>query len=714
MRSIAAAILFSLAATAFAADRVETLLEKMTLEEKLGQLTQLVPDQKELGPAVAAGQVGSVFGTGSAKQTNELQRAVMAGSRLKIPLLIGHDVIHGYRTIFPIPLAIASSWDPAMAELSARIGAREARAAGIRWTFAPMVDIARDPRWGRIAEGAGEDPVLGSAMAAAYVRGFQQNGLLACAKHFVAYGAAEAGRDYGSADIPERILRQVYLPPFHAAVDAGVASVMSAFNTIDGVPATANRRLLTDVLRKEWNFRGFVVSDWSAIAELIPHGVAATKEDAAVKAITAGVDMDMVDVAYPMLAAAVRDKKLADSVVDTAVRRVLRAKEAAGLFEEPFTDESLAAAVMLTPEHRSAARRVAQRSIVLLKNDGALLPLSRATKTIALIGPLAGEKADMLGTWSAEGKPEETISVLEGMRAALPPATRLLHEPGTNVLDGSDEQIAKAVAIAGEADVVIAVLGENRDMSGEAASRTSLDLPGRQQRLLESIAATGKPLVLVILSGRPLSISWAAEHVPSIVQAWFLGTEGGHAIVDVLFGEVNPSGKLPLTVPRTVGQVPIYHAQLRTGRPPDPANKFTSKYLDVPIGPLYPFGHGLSYTRFDYRNLALSAPSMRADGRITVSAEVRNSGKRAGEEIVQMYIADPVATVARPVKELKGFQRMALGAGESKRVEFPISRRELEFWLDGKWVVEPGEFRVWIAPSSEGGLEASFRLARSE
>ena len=714
MRSIAAVILFSLSATAFAADRVETLLSRMTLEEKLGQLTQFVPDQKEMGPAVAAGHLGSVLNSGGAAKTNELQRAVIAGSRLKIPLLIGYDVIHGYRTIFPIPLAIASSWDPTLAELSAGIAAREARAAGIHWTFAPMVDIARDPRWGRIAEGAGEDPLLGSAMAAAYVRGFQQNGLLACAKHFAAYGAAEAGRDYGSSEISERILREVYLPPFHAAVGAGAASLMSAFNTIDGVPATANKRLLTDILRKEWNFRGFVVSDWSAIAELIPHGVAATKEEAAAKAITAGVDMDMVDAAYPTLAAVVRDRKLPQSVIDTAVRRVLRAKEAAGLFDEPFTDETLPAKVTLTSEHRAAARRVAQHSMVLLKNDGALLPLSRDTKTIALIGPLADAKADMLGTWSAEGKAEETSSVLEGMRAALPASTRLLHERGTNVLDGSDEEFAKAIAAAGEADVVIAILGENRDMSGEAASRTSLDLPGRQPRLLEALVATGKPLVLVIMAGRPLSISWAAQHVPSIVLAWFLGTEGGHAIVDVLFGEVNPSGKLPVTMPRTVGQVPIYHAQLRTGRPANVKDKFTSKYLDVPIGPLYPFGHGLSYTRFEYGNLALSAPTMRADGRIIVSAEVRNIGNRAGDEIVQMYIADPVASVARPVKELKGFQRITLGAGESKRVEFPITRRELEFWLDGRWVAEPGAFRVWIAPSSEDGLETSFRLARAE
>ncbi|HEY8132600.1 MAG TPA: glycoside hydrolase family 3 N-terminal domain-containing protein, partial [Thermoanaerobaculia bacterium] len=605
-------ILFSVAA--YAQQGVEGLLARMTLEEKLGQLTQIVEDQLPNDLA------GSMLNSGGAAKTNALQRAALAKSRLKIPLLFGYDVIHGYRTIFPIPLAIASSWDPKLAELSAQVAAREARAAGIRWTFAPMVDIARDARWGRIAEGAGEDPLLGSAMAAAYVRGFQTS-ILACAKHYAAYGAAEAGRDYNSVELSERTLREVYLPPFRAAVDAGVATLMSAFDSVNGIPATANRHLLDDILRSEWKFKGFVVSDWDAVAELINHGVAANKQDAAIKAITAGVDMDMWDNSYSTLAAAIREGRLPMSVVDRAVRRVLRMKAQAGLFDDPFTNETAAPTL-----DRDAARRVAQRSIVLLKNELDLLPLPKSSK-IAIVGPLADSKVDMLGPWSAQGKAEDAVTPLE----AIP------HVP------------------VEQADVIVAVLGESREMSGEAASRTTIDLPGDQQKLLESLVATGKPVILVVMSGRPLAISWAAEHVPAIVQAWFLGSESGNALADVLFGDINPSGKLPVTAPRATGQVPIYYAHLPTGRPPNVEDKYTSKYLDVPIGPLYPFGFGLSYTKFEYSDI-------RVDG-FRVSATVRNAGNRAGEEIVQMYVADPVASVSRPVKELKGFQRVALKPG---------------------------------------------------
>jgi beta-glucosidase len=679
-------------------ERVDWLLSRMTLEEKLGQLSQYVLEQPEWPPALAEGLPGSILHHGGAALINETQRAVIANSRLKIPLLIGYDVIHGYRTIFPIPLAIASSWDPQLAELSARVAAREARASGIHWTFAPMVDIARDPRWGRVAEGAGEDPLLGAAMAAAYVRGFQgknlaaPDALLACAKHFAAYGAAEGGRDYAGTELSEATLRQVYLPPFKAAVDAGVGTLMSAFESVNGVPASANRHLLHDILRREWKFRGFVVSDWDAVAELTNHGIAASKQDAARKAITAGVDMDMWDHSYMTLAAAVREGRLSKSVVDAAVRRVLRAKFLVGLFDEPYTNEAAAAAVTLTPEHRAAARRVAQQSIVLLRNEGNLLPLAKSGRSIAVVGPLADSKEDMLGPWSAQGKAEEAISALEGFRAAV-----------------TDQ--ASIVKAAEGADVIIAVLGERREMSGEAASRASLDLPGDQQKLLESLVTTGKPVVLVVMSGRPLAISWAAEHVPAIVQAWFLGSESGHALADVLFGDVNPSGKLPITVPRTTGQVPIYYAHLRTGRPGSVEDKFTNKYIDVPIGPLFPFGFGLSYTKFDYSNLELS--SMHFDRRLTVSADVRNSGDRAGEEIVQLYLADPVASISRPVKELKGFQRIALRPGETKRVEFTITRRDLEFWSNNRWIAEPGEFKVWIGPSSAAGLEGKFELVSS-
>jgi beta-glucosidase len=695
--------------------RVDKLLAQMTLEEKLGQLTQLVPDQPEFSPALAKGLVGSILNGGDATQINEIQHTMVANSRLHIPLLVGHDVIHGYRTIFPIPLAIASSWDPQMAELAAHIAAREARATGIRWTFAPMVDIARDARWGRIAEGAGEDPVLGSAMASGYVRGFQgsnvaaADSLMACAKHYAAYGAAEAGRDYAAAEISERTLREVYLPPFHAAVDAGAGSIMSAFESLNEVPASANRHLLDDILRKEWKFKGFVVSDWNAVEELVNHGVAATKQDAALLAIKAGVDLDMWGNSYVTLADAVRDGRLSQAVVDRAVRRVLRAKFLVGLFDDPYTDPSAAAKVTLTAENRAAARRVAQHSIILLKNDGGLLPLPKTGRSIAVIGPLADSKADILGPWYSQGKAEDAVSALAGLRAVMP---GIQFERGSGILDGTDDEMNAAITLARNSDVTIAILGESAEMSGEAASRSSLDLPGHQQRLLEALVATGKPIVLVVMSGRPLAISWAATHVPSIVQSWFLGTEGGNALADVLFGDVNPSGKLPVTVPRTTGQVPVYYAHLPSGRPADDKDKYTSKYIDIPLGPLFPFGFGLSYAKFDYANIALSSKSMKIDGSITVAAEIRNSGNRDGEEIVQMYIHDLVASVSRPVKELKAFRRISLRAGETKRVEFTITKRDLEFWSDNGWGAEPGEFKVWIAPDSASGAESRFTLVR--
>jgi len=690
------ALLFAL--NARAQPVVDDLLAKMTLEEKVGQLAQYVPDQPEFTVALEKGLVGSILNGGNAKQTNELQRAAIAGSRLKIPLLIGYDVIHGYRTTFPINLAIAATWDPELAELAARISAKEARAVGIRWTFAPMVDIARDPRWGRIAEGAGEDPFLGAAMAAAYVRGYQTN-LLACAKHFAAYGAPEGGRDYGAAEMSEATLREVYLPPFKAAVDAGAASLMSGFNSLNGVPASANRHLLQDVLRRDWLFDGFVVSDWASVLELMNHGIAATPQDAAIAAVTAGVDLNMQDGSYPTLVAAVRDGRLPEPVIDRAVRRVLRAKLAAGLFADPFVDEGLAPKVTLTREHRDAARKVAQRAIVLLKNDGDLLPLSKSKGTIAVIGALAESKEDMLGPWSAEGKAEETVSALEGLRAAKP-----------DLLYAKGDAIAEAVDVSKRADVVIAVLGETRDMSGEAASRSSLDLPGPQQPLLEALVATGKPVVLVVMSGRPLSITWAAEHVPAIAQAWFLGTEGGHAIADVLFGDVNPTGKLPVSVPRTVGQIPFHYSRLRVGRPSDPDSKWTNKYIDLPSEPLYPFGYGLSYSRIEYGDLTLSAPSMTADGQITASLTLHNTGNRAALETVQMYLTDVVASVARPIRELKGFQRVALAPGERKRVEFTITRDLLTFWLNERWIAEPGTFKIRIGPDSSRGSEKAFEL----
>ncbi|HET7712401.1 MAG TPA: glycoside hydrolase family 3 N-terminal domain-containing protein [Thermoanaerobaculia bacterium] len=697
-------------------ERVEALLAKMTLQEKLGQLLQYTTRPANLSEMIAKGEVGCVFNYSGAAETNAMQRIAVEQSRLKIPILFANDVIHGYRTIFPIPPAIASSWDPPSAELAAHIAAKEARAAGIRWTFAPMVDIARDPRWGRIAEGAGEDPFLGSAIAAAYVRGFQgadlaaDDAVLACAKHFAGYGAAEAGRDYNSVDMSERMLREVYLPPFKAAVDAGVATIMTAFNTLNGVPSTANRHLLRTILREEWGFRGFVDSDYEAIAQLVPHGVAATPQQAALKAIQAGVDMDMVDGAYATLADAVSDGRLPLSVVDAAVRRVLRAKFAVGLFDKPYVDAVREQKILLAREHLDAARRVAQKSIILLKNEESLLPLSKSIGALAVIGPLADSKEDMLGSWHASGQPHEAVSAIEGIRAKVSAQTKVLFAKGVE-LEGDDRAgIPAAVETAKQADAVLLFLGEAGKGSGEALSRVSLDLTGRQQELFDAVIATGKPVALIIMSGRPLTIARQSEAARSLVWAWFPGSQGGHALADVLFGDVNPSGKLPVTIPRSVGQIPIYYAHLPTGRPADPAQKYTSKYLDSPNTPLYSFGHGLSYTTFEYGDLRVSTAKMRVNGSITVSADIRNSGKRAGDEIVQLYVNDPVASVARPVRELKGFQRISLAPGETKRVSFAIRRDSLQFWSGDGWIVEPGTFRVWIAPSSVSGVEGTFEV----
>lgn len=680
-------------------DRVDALLSRMTLEEKIGQLLQFTPGREDVRERVAKNGVGCIFGMGTAADINEMQRIAVEKSRLKIPILFAHDVIHGNRTIFPIPLGIAATWDPASAELSARIAAREASASGIRWTFSPMVDIARDPRWGRIAEGAGEDPVLGAAMAAAYVRGYQgkdlssPDSILACAKHFAAYGAAEAGRDYNTTDMSEKTLREVYLPPFKSAVDAGVWTLMTAFNALNGVPATANRYLLVDILRNEWGFRGFVDSDYEAIDQMRNHGTAGTPEEAAIQAITAGVDMDMVDAVYDTLANAVKEGRLPESVIDTSTKRILRAKFALGLFERPYGDERREKAEHLAPAHLDAARRIAQKSLVLLKNESSLLPLSKKIGTLALIGPLADSREDMLGSWRAHGKAEEAVSFLEGVRAKVSPQTKLVVSDGAAIDD--------AVAKARTADVVLLVLGEKGDESGEANSRAFLDLPGNQQQLLEAVVAAGKPVALIVMAGRPFTITWAAGKVPAILWTWFAGTQGGHAIADVVFGDVNPSGKLPVTFPRSVGQIPIYYNHLPTGRPEDLKQRYTSRYIDSPNDPLYPFGHGLSYTTFEYTDLVASS-GMQA---VTVSANVRNSGKVAGEEVVQLYINDPVASTSRPVRELKAFRRVALAPGEAKRVEFTIGRSDLSFWSDGGWTFEPGMFRVWV-----GGLEGKFEL----
>jgi beta-glucosidase len=706
------------------AARIEALLGRMTLEEKFGQLQQLDgPGEGTFRPEhvdlARRGLLGSTINVRGTRYVNELQRAAVEGSRLKIPILFAFDVIHGYRTVFPIPLGEAASWDPEAARASAAIAAAEARASGVHWTFAPMVDIARDGRWGRIAEGAGEDPFLGAAMARARVGGFQgtdysqSDKVVACAKHWVAYGAAEGGRDYNTVDVSERTLRTVYFPPFKAALDAGVGTFMSAFDALNGVPTSANRFTLTDVLRGEWRFDGIVVSDYTSVQELIKHGVAADDAEAARLALSSGVDMEMVSRSYTTHGAElVRSGRLPEAVVDEAVRRVLRVKIRAGLFEQPYADEARERGALLSPANRAAARRIAARSMVLLKNDPVVLPLSPGLKRIALIGPLADAPAEMMGSWTGDGRREDVVSLLAGVKAAVSADTTVTLVKGTEIADDPREpDFSEAVQAAREADAIVLAIGEGADMSGEAASRSMLGLPGRQQALADAVLAAGKPVVVVLFNGRPLAIPELAQSRAAILEAWFPGTEAGHAIADVLFGKVNPGGKLPVTFPRATGQEPLYYNHLPTGRPPDPKNKFTSKYLDVAWTPLYPFGHGLSYTTFVLRDMRLSAESIPASGSIRASVEVENTGQREGDEVVQLYVRDPVASVSRPVQELKGFQRVTLKPGERRRVEFTLGSGELGFYgVDMKWTVEPGEFQVRISNSSDGGLEGTFRV----
>jgi beta-glucosidase len=664
--------------------------------------------------------VGGFLNLTGAAAARDAQHVAVTESRLHIPLLLGFDVIHGYRTTFPIPLAEAATWDPAAAESTAHVAAREASAAGVNWTFAPMVDIARDPRWGRIAEGAGEDPFLGAAFAAARVRGFQgsdvkaHDAVIATAKHFAAYGGAEGGREYNTVDVSDRTLREIYLPPFRAAVDAGVGSIMSSFNEIAGVPSTANRWLLTTLLRDEWRFPGFVVSDWTSIAELQQHGVAGSRAEAGKLALEAGVDMDMVSRIYlEDLPALVRSGRIPVATVDRAVRRILRAKAALGLFDDPYHGASVEReqAVLLAPEHRALARRVADRAIVLLRNEGNLLPLTSARHTIAVVGPVADDPGAALGSWPGHGDPRDAVTVLAGLRERAGTAFDVRYAKGAGITDTATAGFAEAVALARQADVAVLVLGEAGDMSGEAASRSSLALPGVQEQLLEAVQATGTPVVLVIMSGRPLQVRWAAENVPAILQAWALGVESGHAVADVVFGDANPSGKLPVSVPRSVGQVPIYYNHKNTGRPPSDI-KWTSKYIDLPSSPLYPFGYGLSYTTFTYSDLQLSAPRITPGQSVRVAVTVTNTGGRPGEEVAQLYVRQEVGSVTRPVRALAGFRRLALQPGATQRVEFVLTDRELGcYGLDMRFRVEPGRFRVLVGGSSVGGLEGEFEVA---
>ena len=703
--------------------RVNALLAQMTLSEKLGQLQQLDgeangkfrPEHVELA---RKGLLGSTLNVRNGGQPNQLQRVAVEQSRLKIPLLFGFDTIHGYRTIFPIPLAEAASWDPSLAERSSSIAAKEAYAAGLRWTFAPMVDIARDARWGRITEGAGEDPFLGAAFARARVRGFQgddysQPGkILACAKHWVAYGAAEGGRDYNTTEMSEQTLRSIYFPPFKAAVDAGVGTFMSAFNALNGVPTSANEFTLTKVLRGEWKFDGFVVSDYTSVKELINHGYAANDKEAALHALNAGVDMEMVSRLFNEHGPALlNERKWTQATVDEAVRRILRIKFRLGLFERPYVDESLEKTAYLTAESRAAAREIAAKSMVLLKNDRETLPLAKTIGSIAVIGPLADDKRSPLGWWAGDGRDEDTVTALAGIRSKVSGQTKVLYAKGCDVTGDSDAGFAEAVAAARNSDVAIVVVGESKDMVGEAASRATLDLPGRQMDLVKEVARAGKPTIVVLINGRPPAIGWIVDNVPAILESWMGGSESGNAIADILFGDVNPGGKLPVTFPRLTGQVPIYYNYLNTGRPPDANNRYTSKYFDAPWTPQFPFGFGLSYTQFKISNLAISATQIRPDGTIRVTADVENTGRRAGDEVVQLYIRDVTASIARPVKELKGFQRITLQPGEKRNVQFVLGPEHLGFYnRDMRFVVEPGEFRVMVGANSQDVVEKTFEV----
>jgi beta-glucosidase len=711
--------------------RIDDLLGRMTLAEKVGQLVQVsrggyAGGDEGLAEKVRAGGVGSIFGISDAGKINQYQHAAVEESHLGIPLIVGNDVIHGFRTVFPIPLAESCSWDLPLVEQTARAAVEEASACGTDWIFAPMVDVARDPRWGRIAEGSGEDTFLGMAMARARVRGFQAGDLAsgrrvaACPKHYVAYGAVEAGRDYNAVDVSERTLRDVHLPPFKAAFDAGAGSVMSAFNEIGGVPATSNPFTLRTVLRDEWQWPGLVVSDYTAVGELVAHGVAANLKDAARLAIMAGIDMDMMSQAYDLyLDELVEEGCVPVQIVDDAVRRVLRLKLRLGLFERPYTGEGLADRVILREEFRDLALRAAQESIVLLKNEGGLLPLTPGAQRIAVIGPLADSRRDLLGTWTIFGRPEDAETVLEGIGNYLEGKDAPTYLQGFSAQsDGSVRtDLDGAMAAAKAADVVIMVLGETADMSGEARSRSHLGLPDQGALLYDLKLAIGKPIIGVIMSGRPLVIPHVADRVDALLVAWHGGIRAGRAIADVLFGAANPSGKLTASWPRAEGQIPVYYSHKNTGRPASGAGTkqfdepFKSKYMDVPNSPLFPFGFGLSYTTFSYDKLVVETPVVKPDGVLIASATVRNSGKRAGEEIVQLYVRDLVGSVTRPVKELKGFQRISLAPGEERTVRFEVPACELGFTgPDMLYIVEPGAFKIWIGPNSTEGLESSFEV----
>ena len=696
---------------------VRDLMKKMTLTEKIGQLSQYVGGELLTGPKSGAvsdslfvrGMVGSILNVGGVDNLRKLQQKNMESSRLKIPILFAFDVIHGYKTIFPTPLAESCSWDLALMYETAKAAAIEASASGIHWTFAPMVDVARDPRWGRIVEGAGEDTYLGCKIAEARVRGFQwnlgkPNALFACAKHFVAYGAPQAGRDYAPVDLSLSTLAEVYLPPFKACIDAGVHTFMSAFNSINGVPATSNRWLLTDLLRKEWKFKGFVVSDWNAVQELKAHGVAETDEDAAMAAFNAGVDMNMTDGLYNRcLEKLVRENRIDMNEIDASVERILRAKYALGLFEDPyrFLDNQRESREVRSASAMALARKAAASSMVLLKNANALLPLSKQTKRIALVGPLANNRAEVMGSWKARGEDKDVVTVLEGIKNKLGSGTEVNYIQGCDFLDPSTSEFSAALEAAKQSDVVIAVVGEKALMSGESRSRAVLRLPGKQEALLDTLRKAGKPLVVVLMNGRPLCLESVDKQADAMLEAWFPGTQCGNAVADVLFGDIVPAAKLTASFPLTEGQIPNNYNYKRSGRPGDMPYSSTVRHIDVPNRNLYPFGYGLSYTTFSYGKMQCPS-AFDEKGFLPVSVDVTNTGNYDGEEIVQLYVADKVASMVRPVKELKGFQKVFIPKGQTKRVEFKLNVKDLGFWNSlMQYVVEPGTFEIMVGTNSE-------------
>jgi beta-glucosidase len=716
----------------------DKLIAKMTLAEKLGQMTQ-VPLNYPTNPApdvlARTGAVGSFLFITDATEINRLQHVAVEQSRLHIPLLFGYDVIHGFRTIYPVPIAMAASWDPASAELAQSMAAREARATGIQWTFAPMVDIARDPRWGRILEGAGEDPFLGSRMAEAQVKGFQGDHLgepdhiMACVKHFAGYGAASGGRDYEESNISDEQLWNVYFPPFHAALEAGAGSLMSAYMDLNGVPATGNKFLLHDVLRDDWNFHGMVVSDWESVKSLTTHGFAKDDADAAVRAVNAGVDMEMSSTTFrDTLPAALHSGLVTEATINNAVRYILVAKYKLGLFTNPYSDPTQAASQMVTPEQRASARKIATKTAVLLRDENNLLPLASKAQSIALIGPLADSKPDIMGSWCLAGHPADSVTVLEGMRNHYGAAhihytkgveiereqesifdTQFSSPKPTMTTDAErDAEFHHAIDLIKQSDVAVLVLGELQSMSGERASRSSLDLPGKQEQLLEAAVATGKPIVLVILNARPLNITWASTHVPAILEAWYPGTEGGNAIADLLSGDANPGGKLPVAWPLTIGQIPINYARNLTQIPEAP----NTRYWDGSSAPLYPFGYGLSYSTFTTTNLHIAAPTVHAGSTVNVSIDVQNTSNRAGDEVVELYTHQRAGSASRPVRELKGFVRVSLKPNETRTITLPLNTKDLGFWSPQThhWSMEPGTFDLWVGTDETATAHTTFDL----